>query len=79
MKMVFTIPSRSPPQYYNDRSQQRRYYNDKNHKEWQRQVEERRVVYVGGIENGTTKADLHRRFEKFGRIVEISLHFRTNT
>ncbi|XP_063237736.1 uncharacterized protein LOC134539545 isoform X2 [Bacillus rossius redtenbacheri] len=41
-----------------------------------RQVEERRVVYVGRIDEGTTKADLRRRFEVFGNIVDISVHFR---
>ncbi|XP_032680603.1 pinin isoform X2 [Odontomachus brunneus] len=62
---------RSPPQYSH------RPYNERTRREWQRQVEERRVVYVGGIEDGTTKAELRKRFEKFGRIVEVSLHFRT--
>jgi len=41
-----------------------------------RQVEERRVVYVGGIQEGTLKDDLRRRFQVFGPILEISLHFR---
>merc|ERR1719266_1894414 len=42
----------------------------------QRQVEERRVVYVGRITEGTTRADLRKRFETFGAIEEISVHFR---
>lgn len=42
----------------------------------QRQVEERRVVYVGRISEGTTRADLRKRFEVFGPIEEISVHFR---
>ncbi|XP_025072908.1 protein PF14_0175-like [Pogonomyrmex barbatus] len=42
----------------------------------QRQVEERRVVYVGQIAEGITKADLRRRFEVFGPVVDISIHFR---
>lgn len=41
-----------------------------------RQVEERRVVYVGKISEGTTRADLRQRFEVFGPILEVSLHFR---
>jgi hypothetical protein len=45
-------------------------------REKQRQVEERRVIYVGRIEEGTSKAELRRRFEVFGRIVDISVHFR---
>ncbi|XP_019699791.1 NK-tumor recognition protein isoform X2 [Harpegnathos saltator] len=65
------LRSRSPPHYY------RKHYNDRSRREWQQQVEERKVVYVGGIENGTTKADLRQRFRSFGTIKEISLHFRT--
>lgn len=41
-----------------------------------RQVEERRVIYIGRISEGTTKGDLRRRFQKFGEIVDISVHFR---
>ena len=37
---------------------------------------ERRVVYVGKIAEGTTRADLRKRFEVFGPILEISVHFR---
>ena len=40
------------------------------------QSEERRVVYVGGIDEGTLKSDLRTRFEAFGPIVDISVHFR---
>lgn len=47
-----------------------------NEREKQRQVEERRVIYVGRIEEGTSKAELRRRFEIFGPIVDISVHFR---
>lgn len=45
-------------------------------KEHNRQVEERRVIYVGRIPEDTTKAELRRRFEVFGPIVDINLHFR---
>lgn len=45
-------------------------------KEHKRQIEERRVIYVGRIPDDTTKAELRRRFEVFGPIVEINLHFR---
>ncbi|XP_046383737.1 uncharacterized protein LOC124154201 isoform X2 [Ischnura elegans] len=41
-----------------------------------RQVEERRVIYVGRLAEGTTKADLRHRFEVFGEIIDISVHFR---
>lgn len=37
-------------------------------------MEERRVVYVGGIADGTTKEDLFRRFDKFGSIVNININ-----
>lgn len=45
-------------------------------KEQKREVEERRVIYVGRIPEDTTKAELRRRFEVFGPIVDINLHFR---
>jgi len=38
--------------------------------------EERRIVYVGKIEEGTLKSDLRSRFEVFGPILDISMHFR---
>ena len=40
------------------------------------QVEERKIVYVGKIEEGTLKADLRNRFQTFGPIVDVSIHFR---
>ncbi|XP_078034696.1 uncharacterized protein LOC144468821 [Augochlora pura] len=45
-------------------------------REKQRQVEERRVIYVGRLEEGISKTDLRRRFESFGPVVDISVHFR---
>ena len=38
--------------------------------------EERKIVYVGKIEEGTMKADLRNRFQMFGSIVDVSIHFR---
>ena len=38
--------------------------------------EERKIVYVGKIEEGTMKADLRNRFQMFGPIVDVSIHFR---
>ena len=38
-----------------------------------KQVEERRVIYIGRISEGTTKAELRARFEKYGTIVDISV------
>ncbi|KAK6621983.1 hypothetical protein RUM44_001790 [Polyplax serrata] len=45
-------------------------------REKQRQIEERRVIYVGRIEEGMTNAKLRKRFSVFGPIIDISLHFR---
>ena len=56
--------------------QRREQENRHNDQENSRQVEERRVVYVGKIAEGTTRADLRKRFEVFGPIVDISVHFR---
>lgn len=39
-------------------------------------MEERRIVYVGRIDSETTRRDLRRRFERFGPIEEVSVHFR---
>ncbi|XP_076266261.1 PGC-1 family member spargel isoform X2 [Rhynchophorus ferrugineus] len=39
-------------------------------------VEERRIIYVGRVVTGTTKEDLRKKFQKFGPINKISLHFR---
>ena len=59
------------------RDRQRREQEHRQHgQEDSRQVEERRVVYVGKIAEGTTRNDLRNRFEVFGPIVEISVHFR---
>ncbi|XP_019872715.2 uncharacterized protein LOC109600958 isoform X2 [Aethina tumida] len=41
-----------------------------------KEVEERRVIYVGRIASSTTKEDLRKRFSKFGPITNVSLHFR---
>lgn len=35
-----------------------------------------RVVYVGSIRQGTTRADLRKRFEVFGPIDEVTLRYR---
>ncbi|XP_077501999.1 uncharacterized protein LOC144113009 [Amblyomma americanum] len=40
------------------------------------QKEERRVIYVGNIPEGTTRLDLRERFARFGHIEEVSVHFR---
>lgn len=61
------------------RDRQRREQEERhNYQESNRQVEERRVVFVGKIAEGTTRADLRKRFEVFGPIIEISVHFRDN-
>nr|CAB3262908.1 uncharacterized protein LOC100184997 [Phallusia mammillata] len=54
----------------------RKRLDDKNRELKNKAIQERRVMYVGGIDDDVTKIDLRRRFEKFGTIEEISLHFR---
>ncbi|KAJ8667095.1 hypothetical protein QAD02_008757 [Eretmocerus hayati] len=54
----------------------RKPYDEWHLKEKQRQVEERRVIYVGRLKDSITKAELRRRFENFGPVVDISIHFR---
>ena len=39
---------------------------------------ERRIIYVGKIPASYTKKALRRRFEPFGEIEEVSVHFREN-
>lgn len=40
------------------------------------QKDERRVIYVGNIPEGTTRLALRERFARFGHIEEVSVHFR---
>ena len=37
---------------------------------------ERRIIYVGCIPDHYTRRKLHHRFEKFGEIEQVQLHFR---
>jgi hypothetical protein len=39
-------------------------------------IGERRNIYAGGISHETTKTELKTRFKRFGRIQNITLHFR---
>lgn len=41
-------------------------------------VEERRIVYVGRIEEETTKEDLKRKFLAYGSIKQITIHYKDN-
>lgn len=41
-----------------------------------KEVEERRIVYVGGLSASTSKESLRRRFQVFGPITNVSIHFR---
>ena len=59
-----------------DRSRDRKEKEKKYQKEKKSQVDERRVVYCGKIEEGTLKSDLRARFQVYGPIVDVSLHFR---
>ncbi|KAL0133770.1 hypothetical protein PUN28_001026 [Cardiocondyla obscurior] len=51
-------------------------YDNWYNRQKQREIEERRVIYVGRIDEGITKAELRERFQKFGPIVDISIHLR---
>jgi len=59
-----------------DRSRDRKEKEKKYQKEKKSQVDERRIVYCGKIEEGTLKSDLRARFQMFGPITDVSLHFR---
>ena len=39
-------------------------------------IEERKIIYVGKIPDGTTKTDIRYWFGQFGAIKEVSIHFR---
>lgn len=41
-----------------------------------RKMEERKIVYVGRIPEKYTRKDLRKRFERFGQIEDVSVHFR---
>ena len=72
---LFCRPSYDRERFSRDR-QRREQHQRQLQQEKQRQIEERRIIYVGKIEEGTTRANLRQRFEVFGPIDEISLHFR---
>ncbi|ELU17364.1 hypothetical protein CAPTEDRAFT_154290 [Capitella teleta] len=40
------------------------------------EIEERRIVYVGRIPGSYTRRDLRKKFEGFGDITDVSVHFR---
>uniref|UniRef100_A0A182MR16 RRM domain-containing protein n=1 Tax=Anopheles culicifacies TaxID=139723 RepID=A0A182MR16_9DIPT len=39
---------------------------------------ERKIVYVGRLENTTRKEDLQQKFQPYGKIVKITLHLKAN-
>ncbi|XP_033756551.1 peroxisome proliferator-activated receptor gamma coactivator 1-alpha-like isoform X2 [Pecten maximus] len=41
-----------------------------------KQMEERRIIYVGRIPNDYTRSDMRKRFQRFGEIEHVQLHFR---
>lgn len=45
-------------------------------KEKNKQMEERRIIYVGRIPKDYTRMDMRRRFQRFGEIEHVQLHFR---
>ncbi|XP_013378630.1 serine/arginine repetitive matrix protein 2 isoform X2 [Lingula anatina] len=44
--------------------------------EKKKQIEERRIIYVGKIPDNYTRRDLRRRFDRFGPIEQVGIHFR---
>ncbi|XP_046358461.2 peroxisome proliferator-activated receptor gamma coactivator 1-alpha-like isoform X2 [Haliotis rufescens] len=48
----------------------------KREEEKNKQIEERRIVYVGKIPEGYTRRELRKRFGRFGDIEDVSVHFR---
>ncbi|XP_041368734.1 peroxisome proliferator-activated receptor gamma coactivator 1-alpha-like [Gigantopelta aegis] len=62
--------SRSSDRYKAKRRQKRA--------EQKKQIEERRIVYVGKIPDGHTRKQLRNRFARFGEIESVSTHFREN-
>ncbi|XP_022248591.1 peroxisome proliferator-activated receptor gamma coactivator-related protein 1-like isoform X2 [Limulus polyphemus] len=67
--------SRSPRKCY-VRSSSEKISTQERRKKKFLEVEERRVIYVGNIPEGTTRTDLRNRFCKFGPIEEVSVHLR---
>lgn len=41
-------------------------------------IDERRIVYVGRIEETTNREALRSKFSTYGRIQEVSLHYKEN-
>ncbi|KAK7110141.1 uncharacterized protein [Littorina saxatilis] len=41
-----------------------------------KKMEERKIVYVGRIPEDFTRRNLYQRFERFGKIEDVSVHFR---
>ncbi|XP_076101307.1 uncharacterized protein LOC143071098 isoform X3 [Mytilus galloprovincialis] len=72
--------SRSPNYRRTSRSRSREKRRQRRQKEReerkQQQIEERRIIYVGKVPNDYTRKKLHTRFQRFGEIEEVSLHFR---
>ncbi|KAH8388616.1 hypothetical protein KR093_011295, partial [Drosophila rubida] len=68
--------SRSPTVNNSNSSNNRRGYVDRNVS--QPAVEERRIVYVGRIEQETTKEMLRRKFLPYGSIKQITIHYKEN-
>ena len=59
-----------------DRSKDRKEKEKKFQKEKKSQVDDRRVIYCGKIQEGTLKSDLRARFQVFGPVIDVSIHFR---
>ncbi|XP_076308262.1 uncharacterized protein LOC143223754 isoform X2 [Tachypleus tridentatus] len=68
--------SRSPREYFVRSSSKEKMSVQERRRKKFLEVEERRVIYIGNIPEGTTRTDLRQRFCKFGPIEEVSVHLR---
>ncbi|XP_026850239.1 uncharacterized protein LOC6591591 [Drosophila persimilis] len=68
--------SQSEARFENNNNNNRRGFVDRNVS--QPAVEERRIVYVGRIEQETTKELLRRKFLAYGNIKQITIHYKEN-
>lgn len=69
--MCFSCRSPSPVRRKRKRSRSRSLDRERI-----REIEERRVIYIGKLNSRTTKEDLRHRFETFGIITSVSVHHR---
>lgn len=57
-------------------SEDRQKKRDQRNRDKVQKMKDRKIVYVGNIPDGFTRRQLRKRFECFGEIEEVSVHFR---